>query len=71
VIVLLGLLLVVIVIGSFAFRFESLVEYIPIIRWATNGITDAQAGNIGGVASGTLWLFLTGISLLFIGRRFA
>ena len=70
-IVLLGFLVVVVVIGAFAFRVESLVEYIPILQWATHGIIAAEAGNIGGAAGGALRLFLTEISILFVGRRFA
>jgi hypothetical protein len=67
----LGALLVLSLIGSIVFRVESLFGANPLLHWTQQGILAAGHDNTTTILENMLYLALTGLGTIAIGRRLA
>jgi hypothetical protein len=67
----LGALLVLFLIGSIVFQVESLFAANPLLHWTVQGILAAGHDNTPAILKNMLYLMLTGLGIIAIGRRVA
>lgn len=67
----LGALLVVLLVGSLVFHVESLFAANPLLRWSVQGILAAGHADAASFFENMLYMVLTGLGTMAIGRRLA